>query len=208
MQTKRKAEPSEVLAIQQSLAAELPLLIGSAVDADMRPQSDGVRFASLDAEGLMVLVQEGGPLCSSLRHRRYISCMGCLEKTEGHPLVGFAGKVQELSESDAEARVEALPAAAAPRRGAKGSGLVGFLLFDGEGMVRTSTEELAFAVGAPAPQVNYYVTNSCTGCAVCVASCPQLSIDMTKSPVVINQVTCIRCGTCYSTCPYHAIVKL
>ncbi len=208
MQKIREAEPAEMPAIQQSLFEEAPALIGSAVDADGKPVTDEVRFVSLDRDGLVVLVAGGCPLATYLRHRRYLSCMGRLEKAEGHPLVGFSGRVHELAESDARERISSVPAFADLAERIKAEGLAAFILFDGKGLWRTEEEELAFPVGQELPQVNYYVTNSCTGCAICVAACPQLCIDMTKSPVVINQVSCIHCGTCYEKCPYHAIVKL
>jgi electron transfer flavoprotein alpha subunit len=48
------------------------------------------------------------------------------------------------------------------------------------------------------------VNDSCTGCGVCVTSCPFGSITITDNKAQIND-TCRVCGACESTCPVKAI---
>ena len=48
----------------------------------------------------------------------------------------------------------------------------------------------------------------CTGCTLCVRSCPTDAITgEKKQPHVINQETCIRCGKCYTVCNFDSIDK-
>jgi len=48
-------------------------------------------------------------------------------------------------------------------------------------------------------------TEVCTGCGLCVPSCPFGSIAMVDGLAVIDE-TCTLCGACESSCPYEAIV--
>ena len=197
-----------VPALEELVSREHPVLIGSAVDADERPRTDEVWLEGFDGEGLACAVRAGTALSSSLRHRRYVSAMGGVV-WEGRPaFVGFAGRVHELSQSDLSLRLrEAGADADSVLAGGYGS-LAGFVLFDGRGILRQDGTEWKFGVGTAEPPATYYVTNSCTGCGICVVACPQLAIDLTKSPVMISQPRCIHCGTCFESCPNHAIIRL
>ncbi|MBL26405.1 MAG: hypothetical protein CMM50_02475 [Rhodospirillaceae bacterium] len=56
---------------------------------------------------------------------------------------------------------------------------------------------------------HHMVTNACMHCAdpVCLIGCPTGAIhrEVTDGTVVINDRTCIGCGTCASSCPYDNI---
>ncbi len=56
---------------------------------------------------------------------------------------------------------------------------------------------------------NYAVTNACMHCVdpVCMIGCPTGAIhrNVEKGVVVINDDTCIGCGTCANACPYDNI---
>ncbi len=44
----------------------------------------------------------------------------------------------------------------------------------------------------------------CTGCTVCVKSCPTEAIRISRSKAVIYNDRCIDCGRCVGVCPRHA----
>lgn len=60
-------------------------------------------------------------------------------------------------------------------------------------------------------EINYEVSNLCRGCVArsCYVNCPKDSITFQKNgQAQINHDTCISCGICHKSCPYHAIVYI
>jgi [FeFe] hydrogenase (group B1/B3) len=60
-------------------------------------------------------------------------------------------------------------------------------------------------------QINYEITNLCRGCVArsCYMNCPKDSIRFKKNgQAMIDHDTCISCGICHKSCPYHAIVYI
>ena len=50
--------------------------------------------------------------------------------------------------------------------------------------------------------------NICTGCGLCKKNCPQNAISgETKSPHVIAEDLCIKCGVCFELCNFDAVIK-
>ena len=50
-----------------------------------------------------------------------------------------------------------------------------------------------------------YVEEGCTGCGLCVATCPFGAIDMVDGVAVINEA-CRACGECIDACPVSVII--
>lgn len=48
---------------------------------------------------------------------------------------------------------------------------------------------------------------SCSGCAMCQATCPVGCIEVDDGKVSINMDTCVRCGLCYEACPRSFLPK-
>ena len=47
---------------------------------------------------------------------------------------------------------------------------------------------------------------ACTGCRLCALKCPEKAISgEKKTPHVLNQEKCIKCGICYERCKFDAI---
>ncbi len=60
-------------------------------------------------------------------------------------------------------------------------------------------------------QINYEVSNLCRGCVArsCYMNCPKDAIRFQKNgQAQIDHETCISCGICHKSCPYHAIVYI
>ncbi len=60
-------------------------------------------------------------------------------------------------------------------------------------------------------QINYEITNLCRGCVArsCYMNCPKGSVHFNKDGKgFIDHDTCISCGICHKSCPYHAIVYI
>ena len=65
----------------------------------------------------------------------------------------------------------------------------------------------------PAMSCNALITfdidrEACTGCTLCVKSCPTKAITgARKEAHVINQEDCIRCGKCHTVCTFDAVTR-
>ncbi len=54
--------------------------------------------------------------------------------------------------------------------------------------------------------ITYWINELCTGCTVCIKSCPEEAITGNKKELhVIDVEKCIRCGACSSVCKFEAI---
>ena len=51
----------------------------------------------------------------------------------------------------------------------------------------------------------YKITDKCTACGACAASCPSEAIKEGTPKYCIDGDTCIDCGACVDTCPNEAI---
>ncbi len=46
--------------------------------------------------------------------------------------------------------------------------------------------------------------NTCTGCGVCIESCPVEAIGLEDDKAVVND-NCTECGSCVDACPNSAL---
>jgi len=53
------------------------------------------------------------------------------------------------------------------------------------------------------------ITKNCNGCKACASVCPSVAIEgEKKKPHFIDGTKCIKCGACYSTCKFNAILRI
>ncbi len=48
-------------------------------------------------------------------------------------------------------------------------------------------------------------SNICTGCGICVDTCPVQAIEMVDGIAKVNPEVCTGCGICVDACPVQAI---
>jgi len=58
--------------------------------------------------------------------------------------------------------------------------------------------------------IDFYINpDKCQACLLCLKECPAVAIQGDKDQVAwIDQEKCIKCGTCYEVCSFHAVKKL
>lgn len=53
----------------------------------------------------------------------------------------------------------------------------------------------------------YQISDDCKGCGACAKKCPEHAIEgKVKVRFDIDPFLCVECGTCFSTCPWGAII--
>jgi len=53
----------------------------------------------------------------------------------------------------------------------------------------------------------YYITEDCTGCTLCAKRCPVSCISGNKKELhTIDSSLCIKCGECFASCNFDAII--
>ncbi|MBD3343903.1 MAG: 4Fe-4S dicluster domain-containing protein [Chitinivibrionales bacterium] len=49
-------------------------------------------------------------------------------------------------------------------------------------------------------------SRKCTGCGVCIPSCPRDALSYEERKAVVDPTVCRECGFCVSRCPQEAMI--
>lgn len=183
-------------------------------DQDGRPVTCAVDMMDCDSDSLYFLTAKGKSLYARLKRSGYLSLTGMKgADTISRVAVSVRGKVRELGAEKAAALFEKNPYMYEIYPSAESRSAISvFQIYEGLGewfdLSKKPIERADFHFGGARQSAEgYFVTDSCIGCGLCCAKCPQKCIDTNCRPVVIRQSNCLRCGNCLEDCPVGAVVK-
>lgn len=179
------------------------------IGADGHPQTRVIDMMLWDEHGVYFLTAKGKAFYAQLMEQRYIA----LSATKDKIAISLRGKIKTIGSEKLDEIFEKNVYMQSIYPGDTRSALEVFCLYEAEGeyfdisdpshIVRDS-----IIIGQPKRStVGYTVGSGCIGCKLCYSVCPQKCIDITKTPVVIDQHHCLHCGRCAEVCPKQVIEK-
>lgn len=193
---------------------EIHTTVVATVDDEGMPVTCAIDMMDCDENSLYFLTAKGKSFCHRLKSKEYLALTGMKgEDTMSCVAVSVRGKVEEIGPGKLPKLFEKNPYmnkiyADEASRGA----LTVFRLYEGTGewfdLSKKPIERAVFSFGgASEASEGYRVSESCIGCQLCYAKCPQKCIDISGKPAVIIQGHCLHCGNCYEVCPVGAVEK-
>ncbi|MCD8353216.1 MAG: 4Fe-4S binding protein [Clostridiales bacterium] len=179
------------------------------IGADGHPQTRTIDMMLWDEQGVYFLTAKGKAFYSQLMEQQYIA----LSATKDKKSVSLRGKVQNIGGEKLDEMFEKNPYMQKIYPGDTRSALEVFRLYKASGEYFDISDPAhvtrdSIVIGQPETVVNgYFVGSACIGCKLCYSACPQKCIDISTTPVVIDQSRCLHCGRCSEICPRQAIEK-
>lgn len=196
------------------IAGEIHTVVAATTDDMGLPVTCAIDMMDADEKGLYFLTAKGKGFYNRLKKERYIALTGIKgEGTMSCVAVSVRGKVCELGREPLSHLFEKNPYMGEiyPTEKSR-EALTVFMLYQGRGewfdLSKKPIERAVFTFGnVETVQEGYYITSNCIGCRTCETVCPQVCIDFTVMPAVIEQTHCLHCGNCKTICPKNAIVR-
>lgn len=197
------------------ITEELHTVVFATVDADGGPVTCAIDIMDYDENGLYFLTAKGKRFYDRLKKNPQVAFTAMKGKdTMSTVAVSVRGIAKELG---ADRLLELF--AKNPYMNEiypdvrSRSALTVFSIYQGNGewfdLSKHPIERASFAFGGTEERREGYIVNdSCIGCKLCYANCPQKCIDITQKPVVILQEHCLHCGNCQTVCPAGAVQRI
>ena len=179
------------------------------IAADGHPQTRVIDMMLWDDQGVYFLTAKGKAFYTQLMEQQYIA----LSATKDKISISLRGKIKNIGSEKLDEIFEKNVYMQSIYPGDTRSALEVFCLYEAQGEYFDISDPAhitrdGITIGMDAqPAAGYYVGDGCIGCKLCYSVCPQKSIDITQTPVVIDQHRCLHCGRCVEICPRQAIEK-
>lgn len=179
------------------------------IAADGHPQTRVIDMMLWDNQGVYFLTAKGKAFYTQLMEQQYIA----LSATKDKISISLRGKIKNIGSEKLDEIFEKNVYMQSIYPGDTRSALEVFCLYEAQGEYFDISDPShitrdGITIGMDAqPAAGYYVGDGCIGCKLCYSVCPQKSIDITQTPVVIDQHRCLHCGRCVEICPRQAIEK-
>lgn len=180
------------------------------IGADGHPQTRIIDMMLWDDNGVYFLTAKGKAFYDQLMGQLYVA----LSATKDKKAISLRGKIENIGSEKLDEIFEKNTYMQQIYPGETRTALEVFRICEAQGeyfdisdpahVVRTDLQ-----IGSPVMQRSgYFVGKDCIGCKLCYSVCPQKCIDISNTPVVINQNHCLHCGRCAEICPKQTIRKV
>ena len=179
------------------------------IGADGHPQTRIIDMMLWDEQGVYFLTAKGKTFYSQLMEQGFIALSAAKDKVS----VSLRGYIKNIGAEKLNEIFEKNPYMQSIYPGDTRSALEVFCLYDAIGEFfdisdpSHVTRESIVIGRESSPRTGYFVGAGCIGCKLCYSVCPQKCIDISRTPVVIDQHHCLHCGRCAETCPKQIIEK-
>ncbi|MCQ2125383.1 MAG: 4Fe-4S binding protein [Fibrobacter sp.] len=180
------------------------------IGADGHPQTRIIDMMLWDKAGVYFLTAKGKAFYDQLMEQLYVA----LSATKDKKAISLRGKIENIGSEKLNEIFDKNTYMQKIYPGETRTALEVFRIYEAQGeyfdisdpshIVRDSVQ-----IGSPVMQQSgYLVGKDCIGCKLCYSVCPQKCIDISNTPVVINQNHCLHCGRCAEICPKQTIKKV
>lgn len=180
------------------------------IGADGHPQTRIIDMMLWDKAGVYFLTAKGKAFYDQLMEQLYVA----LSATKDKKAISLRGKIENIGSEKLNEIFDKNIYMQKIYPGETRTALEVFRIYEAQGeyfdisdpshIVRDSVQ-----IGSPVMQQSgYWVGKDCIGCKLCYSVCPQKCIDISNTPVVINQNHCLHCGRCAEICPKQTIKKV
>lgn len=180
------------------------------IGADGHPQTRIIDMMLWDETGVYFLTAKGKAFYDQLMEQLYVA----LSATKDKKAISLRGKIENIGSEKLNEIFDKNTYMQKIYPGETRTALEVFRIYEAQGeyfdiSVPSHIVRDSIQIGNPdMQQIGYWVGKDCIGCKLCYSVCPQKCIEISSTPVVINQNHCLHCGRCAEICPKQTIKKV
>ena len=194
----------------QILVDEIHSTTVATIGSDGHPQTRVIDMMLYDDNGVYFLTAKGMAFYDQLMEQLYVA----LSATKDKKAISLRGKIENIGSEKLNEIFDKNTYMQKNYPGETRTALEVFRIYEAQGeyfdiSVPSHIVRDSIQIGNPdMQQSGYWVGKDCIGCKLCYSVCPQKCIEISSSPVVINQNHCLHCGRCAEICPKQTIKKV